>query len=89
MPSIGTIVMLCLATLFASLTIASPIEHLSSANTTTFAPTIEARTSVTNGWMNWYQTCRACSIDPIRVVGWTNNVCRKSTHQEKRPDLDL
>lgn len=90
MPSIDTTVMLCLATLFASLTIASPIEHLPSANVaTTFAPTIEARASVANGWMNWYQTCRSCSLDPIRVVGWTNNVCRKFPHQEKRPDVEL
>lgn len=78
MPTIGTVAMYCLAALFASFTIASPMGHIASADlTTTFAPKIEARSSVTNGWMNWYQTCRSCSLDPVRVVGWTNNVCRK------------
>ncbi|GAB7336221.1 hypothetical protein MBLNU13_g08988t2 [Cladosporium sp. NU13] len=73
-----------LVALLASLTIASPIEYLPSANiTSTLAPTIEARNSKTNGWMNWYQTCRTCSLDPVRVVGWTNNVCQPVPESDK------
>jgi hypothetical protein len=82
MPSINLLIMSLLAALLASLTLASPIEHTTPANvTTTFTPTIESRDGAINGWMNWYQTCRSCSLDPIRVVGWTYNVCRKFNQQ--------
>jgi len=79
MPSIKLMLMYLLTALLVTLTLASPIEDITTANvTTTLAPEIEARDGATNGWMNWYQTCRSCSLDPIRVVGWTNNVCRES-----------
>lgn len=90
MTSINHIIM----SLLASLTIASPIQHLENLSDTdlsipSFAPTIDTRNSVTNGWMNWYQTCRTCSLDPVRVVGRTNNVCRKFTHHGKRLYVEL
>lgn len=84
MASISLTIMSLLAALFVSLAIASPIEHVASANIdTTSTPMIEAGNSVTNDWMNWYQTCRSCSLDPVRVVSWTNNVCRKFNQEEK------
>lgn len=93
MPSINPIIMFLVAALLVSLTIASPIQHLERPSDTdlsipSLAPTIDTRNSVTNGWMNWYQTCRSCSLDPIRVVGWTNNVCRKYTNRGKRLDVE-
>jgi hypothetical protein len=88
MSYINPLIMSLLAALLASLTIASPTQHLEHLSDTdlsipSFAPTIDTRNSVTNGWMNWYQTCRTCSLDPVRVVGWTNNVCRKYPSQKE------
>lgn len=79
MPSTDLLILFLLSIIFTGLAIASPVEHVASAIVTSspFTPAIEARDSVTNGWMNWYQTCRSCSLDPVRVVGWTDNVCRK------------
>jgi hypothetical protein len=79
MPSINPLVLFLLSALFAGLTTTSPVEHVASAiaTSTPFTTAIEGRDGVTNGWMNWYQTCRSCSLDPVRVVGWSNNVCRK------------
>ncbi|KAM0705214.1 hypothetical protein Q7P35_008003 [Cladosporium inversicolor] len=90
MASISLTIMSLLAALFVSLAIASPIEHVASANIdTTSTPMIEAGNSVTNDWMNWYQTCRSCSLDPVRVVSWTNNVCQPVPESDKDSSLYL
>jgi hypothetical protein len=90
MPSINLLIVFLLPALFAGLATASPVEHVASAivTSTPFTPAIEARDGVTNGWMNWYQTCRSCSLDPVRVVGWTNNVCRKPCQQTNPTSIE-
>lgn len=71
MPSLnGIIIMTLMAALFASLTIASPIDV-----TIKSTPTVKAREDYEhNGWMEWYQEGVEAAV---RVVGWVDNVCRE------------
>jgi hypothetical protein len=75
MPSFNTLLKFLLATLFASLTVATPIQLASHAQVNTPIQ-LAGRAQVVNGWFYWYFGHGEAGA---LVVGFTSKQCRKSS----------
>jgi hypothetical protein len=83
MSSINTLIKFLLAALFASLTVATPVQLASHAQVTTPVQ-LASRSQVVNGWFYWYF---GHGTERALVAPFTSKQCRKPTTSNLSSDL--